>query len=369
MASERGLLVSGLSKRFGKVVAIDGVNFKVEQGKVLTLLGPSGCGKTTTLLCIAGIEKPDSGKILLGDKVFVDISKNIYIPPERREIGIVFQSYALWPHMTVFDNIAFPLKLRKYEKSEIRRRVKNVLELMNLEGLEDRYPYQLSGGQQQRVALARAVVYEPQLLLLDEPLSNLDAKIRDTARFWLREFQQKINITVIYVTHDQMEAMVLSDLIAVMNDGRIFQIGTPKEIYESPANRFVAEFIGGSNLLPAVISEVLEDNYYVCMLDEDNLLCGRSTANLSKRDRCLVAFRPMNVTISSYSETRRQTMNTLEGVVNKRVYLGDAYDYRIILNTKDLRTVRVTSSLDVGPENTRVLLHIMREHVSILPYE
>ena len=367
MDREGNLVVSNLTKRFGNVTAVDDISFKVVKGEVLTLLGPSGCGKTTTLSCIAGIEKPDKGRIAVGDRIYVDVERGVYLPPEKREIGIVFQSYALWPHMTVFDNIAFPLKLRKYAKEEIRRRVKEVLELVGLEGMEKRYPYQLSGGQQQRVALARAIVYEPQLLLLDEPLSNLDAKIRDSARFWLRDFQQKIRTTVVYVTHDQAEAMVLSDVIAVMNEGKILQIGKPKEIYENPANKFVADFIGGANLLPATVSEVLENNYYLCMLDSENIIYGRSARRFNKGDRCFVVFRPFNVKIAEHAVEKVE--NVLEGIIHKKAYLGGMYDYRILLRLEEERIIRIVSSSDVGVEGAKVSLNIPKENVLLIQYD
>ncbi|MEM0066581.1 MAG: ABC transporter ATP-binding protein, partial [Sulfolobales archaeon] len=221
-----------VSKRFGKVLAVDKVSVEIEKGEFFTFLGPSGCGKTTTLRIIAGLEIPDEGRVIMDG---ADIT---YLPPHKRDTAMVFQNYALWPHMTVFENVAYGLKVRKYPKEEIRRKVKEVLELVRLEGLEDRYPTQLSGGQQQRVALARALVVEPKALLLDEPLSNLDAKLRIEMREELKRIQKSLNITAVYVTHDQEEAMVLSDRIAVMNRGRVVQIGSPEELYGRPKTLF-----------------------------------------------------------------------------------------------------------------------------------
>lgn len=241
--------LENLTKKFSDVIAVNNVTLKIFNGELLTLLGPSGCGKTTTLRMIAGFLMPDEGDI------YFDDTRITHLPPEKRDVGMVFQSYALWPHMTVFDNVAFGLKLRKLPKDEIKKRVKDILELVRLEGLENRYPRQLSGGQQQRVALARALVIEPQVLLLDEPLSNLDAKLREEMRFEIKDLQRKLRITTIYVTHDQAEALALSDRIAVMNQGRIIQVGTPYEIYNAPTNEFVARFVGVSNLIEGKVDD------------------------------------------------------------------------------------------------------------------
>ncbi|MEM1668812.1 MAG: ABC transporter ATP-binding protein [Thermosphaera sp.] len=227
-----------IRKRFGKVVAVDGVSLSVEEGKIFTLLGPSGCGKTTTLRIVAGFETPDEGNVYIGGQ---NVTK---LPPEKRPIGMVFQSYALFPNMTVFGNISFPLRLRRLPREEVRKKVKKLLELVRLDGLENRYPRELSGGQQQRVALARALAREPKVLLLDEPLSALDAKIRKELRGELKRLQRETGITTLYVTHDQEEALALADQVAVMRDGKIEQIGTPQEIYEYPTTPFVAQFIG-----------------------------------------------------------------------------------------------------------------------------
>src|SRR5512143_2274060 len=243
------LVVKNLTKHFGVVKAIDDVSFTVEAGKLTTLLGPSGCGKTTTLNCVAGLEQPDGGLIQVGDLVLTDLSRGFVLPPEQRQLGMVFQSYALWPHMTVFDNLNVGLRLRHVPGAEARTRIKDSLELVGLGGYETRYPFQLSGGQQQRVARARAVVSRPRLLLLDEPLSNLDAKVREHARTWLRSFQQQLGITTIYVTHDQAEALAMSDMVAVMSEGKLVQYAPPGEVYEHPRTRFVADFIGATAFL------------------------------------------------------------------------------------------------------------------------
>src|SRR5919197_1588663 len=246
--------VECLVKQFSESRALDDVTFHVGEGELFTLLGPSGCGKSTTLMSIAGFQTPEQGRIAVGGDVFFDAARRLSVPAERRNLGIVFQSYAVWPHMTVFQNLAFPLKVRKTKRSAVRPRVLEVLELVEMAQYVDRYPHQLSGGQQQRVALARALVYSPSVLLLDEPFSNLDAKLRERARAWVKELQHRLGLTTIFVTHDQDEALSMSERVVVMDAGRIQQIGTPEEVYRAPANRFVAEFVGRVNLIQGVVA-------------------------------------------------------------------------------------------------------------------
>ncbi|MCQ0013632.1 ATP-binding cassette domain-containing protein [Actinomadura madurae] len=242
------LVLDGLTKRFGDNVVLKDLSLTVTEGEILTLLGPSGCGKSTTLWSIAGLHRPDSGTIRFGDRVLFD-GRGVHLEPEQRNFGVVFQSYAIWPHMSVADNVGYPLKLRKVGRKQRRERVMEVLELVELDRFADRYPHQLSGGQQQRVALARALAHPPHLLLLDEPFSNLDAKLRDRAREWLKALQRQIGVTTVFVTHDQHEALSMSDRIVVMESGVIHQTGTPTEVYEHPADPFVADFVGAANLL------------------------------------------------------------------------------------------------------------------------
>jgi iron(III) transport system ATP-binding protein len=253
-APRAGLEVEGLVKDFGGVRAVDGISFSVGPREFVSLLGPSGCGKTTTLRCIAGFEHPQAGRIALKGMPLTDAAGGIFTPPHQRRFGMVFQSYAVWPHMTVFDNVAYPLKVQGGAKrGEIAERVRSKLEMVGLAGLEQRYPSHLSGGQQQRVALARAIVMEPHALLFDEPLSNLDAKLRERMRFELIELQRELSIPAVYVTHDQTEAMVMSDRILVMEKGTIAQEGGPEEIYAKPASAFVADFIGLCNFIDAEV--------------------------------------------------------------------------------------------------------------------
>lgn len=241
--------IENLVKRFGDFVAVNEVSITAEEGRLTTLLGPSGCGKTTTLRMTSGLETPDGGEIWIGNDLVASPSKGINVAPEHRNVGMVFQSYAIWPHKTAFENVAYPLKLRRMSKAQIRQRVEEIFSLLRLEGLEGRYPGQLSGGQQQRVALGRAIVYQSRLLLLDEPLANLDAKVREAVRLELKELQRQLKFTTIYVTHDQAEAMAISDKIVVMDQGVVVQEGTALDIYRTPQTKFVAEFVGQSNFV------------------------------------------------------------------------------------------------------------------------
>ncbi len=250
------IVIKDLSKTFGDVVAVNDVSLIIEPGSFLTLLGPSGCGKTTLLRCIAGLEEPDSGEILIGDKLVYSRLKGISLPPGQRDLGLVFQNYALWPHMTVYKNMTFALEIQKLSRAEMDKRVKEALEEVHMQGYEDRYPREMSGGQQQRIALARMLAYRPSVFLMDEPLSNLDARLRMDMRTELKRLHHISGATTIYVTHDQIEAMTMSTTIAVMKDGCIQQIDTPDRVYHFPANLFVADFIGNPkiNLLPGWVA-------------------------------------------------------------------------------------------------------------------
>jgi iron(III) transport system ATP-binding protein len=248
------VVVEDVSRTFGDVIAVNRVSIKVEKGEFVTLLGPSGCGKTTTLRMVAGLEQNTGGRISIGDRVVSDAAAGLFVPPDHRQLGMVFQSYAIWPHMTVFDNVAYPLKIRRRPKTEIRDRVMAILRLVEMEKFAERPAPALSGGQQQRVAIARALVFEPEVLLLDEPLSNLDARLRTQMGDEFRALQKRLGITSLYVTHDQEEAMALSDRVVVMQAGKILQIGAPEEIYQRPASRAVAAFFGSPNLLDARVT-------------------------------------------------------------------------------------------------------------------
>lgn len=247
------LTVRNLSRHFGPFKALDEVSFDVRTGEFLTLLGPSGCGKSTTLSALAGLDRPTGGVIRIGDRTVFDAETNTFVDAQFRNLGLMFQSYALWPHMTVYKNLDFALELRKIRGRAARAKIEQALDMVDMLEFIQRYPGELSGGQQQRVALARTLVYEPEVLLLDEPLSNLDAKLREKARLWLGDLQRQTGVTMVYVTHDQAEALSLSDRIIVMNRGKIAQIGTPLEVYEQPADLFVADFVGASNILTGTL--------------------------------------------------------------------------------------------------------------------
>jgi len=334
------LYVQHITKRYGKVIAVNDISFKVNDGEIMSLLGPSGCGKTTTLRIIAGLTVPDSGKILIGDK---DVTN---LPPEKRGMGMVFQNYALWPHMSVYDNVAFPLRAQGMSEIEVKRRVKEVLELVKLYELRDRYPHQLSGGQQQRVALARALAVQPSILLLDEPLSNLDAKLREEMRFELRELQKKLGITAVYVTHDQAEALALSDRIAVMNAGRIMQIGTPMEIYESPANTFVADFIGKINFLEGSIVENLGGGYVKVKIKQDIYVLAFLKRKISG-NYVIIGIRPSYISMST-KRVDQAKVNCIKGKIIRKTYLGDYFDYRVKIGNDIMFRVESKDDYRIG---------------------
>jgi iron(III) transport system ATP-binding protein len=327
-----GLRLLNLSKRFGKTVAVQDLNLEIRDGEIMTLLGPSGCGKTTTLRCIAGLLKPDEGEIYLGEKQVTDM------PPERRGVGLVFQNYALWPHMTVYENLAFGLQLRKVSKEKARKRIGEALAMVRLSEFEERYPRQLSGGQQQRVALARALVIEPSLLLLDEPLSNLDAQLREEMRFEIRELQKKLGITSVYVTHDQAEALVLSDRIAILHEGRLIQVGSPVDIYNRPGNRFVAGFIGLTSFMEGTIARLDDARDHVIVKTQDNLEIRARASGLKPDQKVTLAIRPEHIEIyEGEAAPRSPEINLLEGKVMRGAYLGDIIDYRIQIGDWVLR--------------------------------
>jgi iron(III) transport system ATP-binding protein len=314
--------VANLTKRFGSLAVVSEVSLSIEEGELFTLLGPSGCGKTTLLRLIAGFYAPDGGEIRFDDRVVNAV------PPHERGIGMVFQNYALWPHMTVFENVSYGLKLRKVAVSEIAERVRGVLQKVGLTGLGDRYPGQLSGGQQQRVALARALVLNPQILLLDEPLSNLDAKIRIQVRAEIRKLQKELGITTIYVTHDQEEALTLSDRIAVFNQGKVFQIGPPKALYERPANRFVADFIGVNNLVDGTVRAIEGPLRNVRVETAAGEMFAIYDERLRVGDRCVICIRPENAAVDGESDGER---NRLEGKISFAAYLGNTLRYDVDL--------------------------------------
>jgi iron(III) transport system ATP-binding protein len=343
--------IENLRKTFvapGNIVvnAVDGISLGIGTGKLITLLGPSGCGKTTTLRCLAGLERPESGKIIIAEETVCDTDRGIFVSPSDRGIGMVFQSYAIWPHMTVYENVAFPLKVardRKYSAAEIKERVLRALGMVRMSGYESRPATQLSGGQQQRLAFARGLVREPQILLLDEPLSNLDAKLREQMRVELKQLQKRLGITTVYVTHDQSEALALSDEIVVFNFGKIIQRGTPQEIYRQPRNQFVADFIGSANFIKGKVKETQTAESIALVETPHGLFRCIFAQPLTPGMEVLVSARPEDLQLSEKSLP--DGLNTLAGKITHRVFLGEVADYLIDAGGQELR-VRAKPELE-----------------------
>jgi len=353
------VVIESLTCRYGDVTAVDNLTLTIADGEFVTLLGPSGCGKSTTLAALAGLDVPQGGRLSVGGEIFFDAASGRNLHPEQRNCGLVFQSYALWPHMTVQANCEFPLRLRKVGAEERRERVKEALELVEMERFADRYPHQLSGGQQQRVALARTLVYRPRVLLLDEPLSNLDARLRERSRVWLSQVTRQVGLTTVYVTHDQSEALALSDRIAVMNQGRVSQLGTPQEIYDHPADPFVADFIGSSNFLEARVAEAGTGGRVVVELPDGERLAALTGKAFAKGEPVLVALRPERLGISD-SPPAGSGGNVLKGRLTGRSYLGARTLYLVDVGGRPLRVEshRSIAGPDVWvevPESTCVL--------------
>jgi ABC-type Fe3+/spermidine/putrescine transport system ATPase subunit len=352
------LTLTNVVKRFGHLMAVDHLNLDVQEGEFLTLLGPSGCGKSTTLRLIAGLERPNEGTIQLGDRILSSGESRVFTPPEKRGMGMVFQSYAVWPHMTVAQNVGFPLHLRRVPRAEQQERVSNALRMVGLEGLESRGATQLSGGQQQRVALARALVHNPSVLLLDEPLSNLDAKLREQMRLELRLLQRRLQITTIFVTHDQAEAMVLSDRIVVMNHGHVEQIGGPDEIYERPNTRFVMDFVGRVNYLQGVARFVDGATQIHC--DGANVsLSAMPSDELVGDERVTLCIRPEDVSVLPLTAERQAT--DWPATIQAVTYLGHRVEYLLTVGSVTLMAEGAAAArLSEGDE---VQLRIPREAI------
>jgi iron(III) transport system ATP-binding protein len=317
--------LQNITKRFGNVIAVNDLSIEIEKGECFSMLGPSGCGKTTTLRMVAGFEDLDEGEISVGGKLFSSSFRKYYLPPEKRNFGMVFQAFAVWPHLNVFNNVAFPLQIRGLSRSEIAEKTKNAMMYTGLSKYENTYPNELSGGQKQRIALARAIAINPAVMLLDEPLSNLDPKLREEMRFEIKDLQRKFGFTIIFVTHDQAEAMALSDRILVMKDGVIQQVDTPLNIYTRPANRFIFSFIGLSNFLPIVVKGGMA---YIEGAEGAGEV-SRSLPHSMPSDRMVVACRPSEIDLVS--------KGGVAGIVKRKVYLGDIIDYRIMVGDTEVR--------------------------------
>lgn len=355
--------LENVQKTFGKVIAVDQLNLQIREGEFFTFLGPSGCGKTTTLRMIAGFYYPTKGIVRFGEK---DMTR---VPPEKRNTGMVFQNYALFPHMTVFENVAFGLKVRKIPSTEIKNRVHDVLEKVRLDTFSNRQVSQLSGGQQQRVALARALVIEPEILLLDEPLSNLDAKLRDEMRTEILRLQRDYHITTIYVTHDQAEALSMSDRIAVFNNGVCHQIGTPFEIYNEPANDFVAQFIGEINFIPFEMDKIKEEKIEVRIFQGNQSLSVKripfNDVEFSMDEKLILSIRPESIKLSTQA---MEGENVLEGKIESLQFFGSAVE--ILVKVQDI-TLKVNllnpADLSVLKKESMVWLELPADRIRLIP--
>ena len=341
------LVIDNLSKSYDGTAVVQDLSLHIHDREFVTLLGPSGCGKTTTLRMIAGFVRPDHGSIILDGRLITCPAQGIHVPPEKRGMNMVFQSYAVWPHMTVRDNVAYPLKLQRVPKAILRERVAKVLSLVKLEGLDDRFPHQLSGGQQQRVALARALASEPKVLLLDEPLSNLDAKLRESMRFEIMDIQRRLGVTIVYVTHDQTEAMVMSQRIAIMDRGVLRQVGTPREIYERPRDRFVADFVGLTNLIPCQVLASRAGRSMLRLLDGTDEHTIECDGDLAVGQEGVVSVRPEGIQLSC-------TNGSIRGQVVRRTYLGSGTDYLVAVGQSQVRCICHTGAGFAEGEEVRL---------------
>ena len=318
-----GIEVADLVVRYGDATAVDGIGFDIAPGELVTLLGPSGCGKTTTLRAVAGLETPSAGSIRLNDATVYSAAQRRNVPSEKRGVSMVFQSYAIWPHMTVFENVAYGLRVRKLPQAEVRQNVRRVLGLVQMEDFAERPASKLSGGQQQRVAVARAIAFSPNVLLFDEPLSNLDAKLRAEMRVELRELQRRLDITSLYVTHDQEEALAISDRVIVMNGGKIEQIGTPEEIYNRPRSRFVADFVGSANLIEGQVRGSSGANDTLIFEAAGGVRLEVVASDAARGGGNTVALRPSYIHLGGAADAR----NAVAGSIHRRMFHGDFIQY------------------------------------------
>ena len=370
MAEKKDMVqIEALEKYFGedkeRVHVLKGVTLNVPQGSLYTFLGPSGCGKTTTLRCVAGLERPEGGRISIGGQTVFAFGERLYVPTNKRPIGMVFQSYAIWPHMTVAENVAYPLTVQRRPKVEIKKRVTDVLRIVGLDGLEDRPAPKLSGGQQQRVAFARALVNEPKVMLLDEPLSNLDARLRVQMRSEIKALQRRTNITTIFVTHDQSEALAISDQIAVMHGGKLIEVGAPHQLYARPTRRFTATFLGLTNLIEGKVVELNGDSKPGKIQTKKGLLTFIPAPGLKKDQAAVISIRPENIPL--HKEKPQGLENVLEGTVKEAIFINDAYQYKIAIND-DLLAVHTHPFNTVKPKD-KMYLHLDPGSCNGLPAE
>ncbi len=361
-------LVKHYSDRRGETVRVlQGVSFTVPEGSFFTLLGPSGCGKTTTLRLIAGLERPVQGEISIDGQTITSVGDRRFVPPYERDIGMVFQSYAIWPHMTVFENVAFPLTVgrKRYRRDEIKDKVTRALATVQMDGLEERPATKLSGGQQQRLALARALVREPKVLLLDEPLSNLDAQLREQMRFELRDLQRRLGITTIYVTHDQTEALAMSSIVTVMSEGKIVQQDTPREIYAQPANHFVATFLGTTNLLAGKVADAASIANSAMVETALGSIACRVPSECSAGQAVHVTIRPEHLVLCG--DRNEYDHNVLPARVQELAFLGDRIECRIAVGQEAVRAF-LPADARLRPGDN-VFVHLPQVHCRVIPFE
>ena len=359
MADKRDMVqIESLEKYFGedkeRVHVLKGVTLRIPEGSLYTFLGPSGCGKTTTLRCVAGLERPDGGRINIGGQTVFASGERVYVPTNKRPIGMVFQSYAIWPHMTVAENVAYPLTIHRRPKAEIKKRVSDVLKVVGLDGLEDRPAPKLSGGQQQRVAFACAFINEPKVMLLDEPLSNLDAKLRVQMRSEIKSLQRRTNITTIFVTHDQAEALAISDQIAVMHGGKLIEIGSPHQLYTRPKRKFTATFLGLTNLIEGKVVDADGDGRPGKLQTKKGLLSFIPATPLKKDQAAVISIRPENIPLHKVKPEGLD--NVLEGTVTEAIFMGDAYQCKVAVGD-DILAVHTHPFNAVHPGD-KVYLHL-----------
>jgi iron(III) transport system ATP-binding protein len=366
---EQMIVCRNILKRFGKTIAVNDVNLNIKRNEIFAIMGPSGSGKTTLLRCIAGLEKPDKGQIIIENEVVFDSDKGLSLPPHMRGVGMVFQTFAVWPHMTVFENIAYPLKLRKMPREEINKRVKDVIELVGLRGLETRYPHQLSGGQQQRVSLARALVMQPKVILFDEPMSNLDAKLAEKLKFDIKFLIKTLGITAIYVTHNQLEALSIADRIAIMSEGKILEIGSPIEIFTRPKHPFTAEFVGVSNILSGKVINIINRNYVEIDTEIGKLVCVRPY-ELMLGDRVVVCLRANKIKMLPYQnlDLIKQNYNLFEGRIKLKSFVGEYFIYIIDVNGVELR-VHMPNEVNLSEDTKKIVVTFEPSDVIILKGE
>ena len=350
------LVVKELTKRFGDNLVVDNISFTVPSEKFVTILGPSGCGKTTVLRCIVGVEKPDEGKMNLGDDILFSKDDNLLIPTEKRGMGMVYQSYALWPHMTVFDNVAYPLEIRKMDKNEIKKKVLEILKLVKLDGLEDRLVPNLSGGQQQRVSLARALVYNPSLLLLDEPLSNLDVVLRDEMRTELKDLQKRLKLTTVYVTHDRTEALSLSDHIIIMDNGVIKASGTPIELLRNPPNSYAGIILGDMSLIKGRVTGNSEKSTTI-KIGNENITC-KKEKQWKEDEEVGVLIRGTEVIIHN---NKRPVDNLVPAKIKSATYAGQIVEYKMIVDNQLIKVPKSIEEFIIPEEGSDTTVHSLHE--------